>query len=78
MPSDHSFADEHTTKGIPASAVSQTDLILNLANPDAKADAPTKHIDPRWERQYQGLRDFRDYLLDQINGHEGEAREVQP
>ena len=63
---------------ISADAVSETDLILNLANPDAKADAPAKHIDPRWQQQYQGLRDFRDYLLDEISGHEGEAREVQP
>ena len=64
--------------GIPADAVSETDLILNLANPDAKADAPAKHIDPRWREQYQGLREFRDYLLDQLSGHKDEAREVQP
>ncbi len=58
--------------------MSETDLILNLANPDAKADAPAKHIDARWQQQYQRLRDFRDYLLDQISEHAGEAREVQP
>ena len=57
---------------------SETDLILNLGNPDAKADAPAKHIDPRWQKHYQGLRDFRDYLLDQLGGLKTEAREVQP
>ena len=74
----HPAAGEHHPKGIPASAVSETDLILNLANPDAKADAPAKHIDPRWQKQYQGLRNFRDYLIDEISGHETEARDVQP
>ena len=61
-----------------ADAVSETDLILHLANPDAKSDAPAKTIDARWRQQYQGLRDFRDYLLDEIAGHKDEAREVQP
>ena len=64
--------------GIPADALSQTDLILHLANPDAKQDAPAKQIDPRWRKHYQGLRDFRDYLLDQIRGLQNQAREVQP
>ena len=76
---DHPDAKEApSAKSIPASSLSETDLILNLANPEAKADAPAKHIDPRWQEQYQGLRTFRDYLLDQISGHENEAREVQP
>lgn len=77
--SDNPFPEsESDSAGIPASALSETDLILNLGNPDARADAPAKHIDPRWEKQYQGLRDFRDYLLDQIGGMKSEALEVQP
>ena len=73
-----SSPDDSASQGLPADAVSETDLILNLGNPDAKADAPAKHIDPRWQKQYQGLRDFRDYLLDQLSEHKNEAREVQP
>ena len=53
-------------------------MILNLANPNARADAPAKHIDPRWQKQYQGLLEFRDYLLDQLSAHKDEARGVQP
>lgn len=78
MTDNDTAAGEHPPEGIPATALSETDLILNLGNPDAKADAPAKHIDPRWQKQYQGLRDFRDYLIDEISGHESEAREVQP
>ncbi len=74
---DPRAAGQPDAGGIPASEVSQTDLILNLGNPDAKADAPAKHIDPRWQQQYQGLRDFRDYLLDQLSGLQSEARDVQ-
>ena len=66
------------TDPVPADAVSETDLILNLGNPDAASSAPAKHIDPRWSKQYQGLKDFRDYLLDQLSGHQSEARGVQP
>ena len=77
-PDDSASQEPSPSQGIPADAVSETDLILNLGNPDAKADAPAKHIDPRWQKQYQGLRDFRDYLLDQLSEHKNEAREVQP
>ncbi len=62
----------------PAGKVSETDLILNLANPDAAGSAPSKHIDSKWQKQYDGLLAFRDYLLDEITGHEVEARLVEP
>ena len=78
---ENSSAPDHPisgSQGIPAGAVSETDLILNLANPDAKAADPARRIDPRWQQQYQGLLDFRDYLLDQLSAHKDEAREVQP
>ena len=80
MPENSSAPDRSGSapQGIPADAVSETDLILNLANPNAGAAAPAKHIDPRWQKQYQGLLDFRDYLLDQLSAHKDEAREVQP
>ena len=80
MPENSSAPDRPNSEpqGIPVDAVSETDLILNLANPNATAAAPAKHIDPRWRKQYQGLLDFRDYLLDQLSAHKDEAREVQP
>lgn len=63
---------------MPDEKPSETDLILNLGNPDAAAAAPAKHIDPRWSKQYQGLKDFRDYLIDQLDRHQTEAREDRP
>ena len=78
MSNNTSSPEDSASRGIPADTVSETDLILNLGNPDAKADAPAKHIDPRWQEQYQGLRDFRDYLLDELSEHKNEARGIQP
>ena len=71
-------SDQTPPAGKSAAEVSETDLILNLANPDAADAAPAKHVDPKWQQRYDDLLAFRDYLIDEISDHEVQGRLVEP